>query len=58
MNQGDNPFFPVALAGILLALEMGLDLGPAFAGITASHDVIMKALHFGLSQDSRPCRQP
>ena len=27
----------MALAGILLALEMGLDLGPAFAGITVSH---------------------
>jgi len=44
MNQSDNPLFPVAVAGILLALEMGLDLGPAFAGITVSHDVINDSL--------------
>lgn len=44
INQSDNPLFPVAVAGILLALEMGLDLGPAFAGITVSHDVINASL--------------
>ena len=27
----------MAFAGILLALEMEMDLGPAFAGITVSH---------------------